>query len=343
MPFDFESLMNNPQLQYGLALMGSASSQSPFLDAQKVMSELGKAQYDKQMRDMAQQKAQALQSFNIKQYAQPQGNIDWLSAAQDYAHAGGDLGDLAKLGAFVQGKEKKYHVIGNALVPEPSGNQTKVDPVYTGATESDLKGEALQIKQLTEARDQFPVGHPQRKIYEQALNKLTTFAPPAQVNVGVTTFNQASKLRDDYRADAKSIKEVDSHINTIQNILNQPQNAASDLALQKSVSRLYDTGTRASSEVAAWRNFGDLPTRFVGSLSRFATGQYTSTQRAELKSLIDGMQKNLVHPSINNLNSEYKKIADAYKIPADQVGVGSFVAPNAPGNTPRDLNQYFNK
>jgi len=148
------------------------------------------------------------------------------------------------------------------------------------------------------------------------------FNPREGTNLTVkmpASFDAAGKLRDDYRQDTKTIRELGSTADTIETLLDNAPSAANDLAIQRQVSSLFNAGQRAASEVQAWRNFGNLPTRIVGSLNRFASGQYTSTQRNELRALVKSMKDTLVVPSEGAVNEFYGGIADSYQVPRTQV------------------------
>jgi len=122
------------------------------------------------------------------------------------------------------------------------------------------------------------------------------------------------QLTDDYRADRKKILEVSRSVTKVESLLAEPQTPARDLALQKEISQLFDTSSRAESEVGAWRNFGDLPTRLAGAISRFTTGEYVPEQIVELEQIVASLKNDLVVPSMREVDNIYTKQAKEFKI-----------------------------
>jgi hypothetical protein len=125
------------------------------------------------------------------------------------------------------------------------------------------------------------------------------------------TLNQ---IGDDYRADRKKVHEVSLSLKKVQSLLGQEQTPARDLALKKSVSTLFDTSSRAESEVGAWQNFGSFPEKFAGMISRFTTGKYTQDQVDQLNQIVNDFDSQVVNPSLTEVDRLYTRQAEEFDL-----------------------------
>lgn len=341
--FDFMEFLSNPIVQASLGIMSQQRKpgEGPLAPIGRgVLQGMDSYQQRQQMQQQQDQLKQQAVARNgladvFKQMApiprplafEPQpGDEEAMRKYNQYQAMGNAVGagidpqHIAKAIELMNPQAKKQNLMAvspGAKVFDPATGQMVFENPSQGPEGS---GVSLQVMEATKNRDAAKPGSATYKMWDNLVNKLTTNAPAASVNVHMPpTFDAAGKLRDDYRQDTKRIAEVGSTVDTMKSLLANPPSAANDLAIQRQVSSLFNAGQRAASEVQAWRNFGDLPTRMVGGISRFATGKYTDTQRQELANIVDTMDKQLVKPSESAVNEFYGGIADSYKIPRTQV------------------------
>lgn len=144
--------------------------------------------------------------------------------------------------------------------------------------------------------------------------------PSTQISIQNETFDRGAALRDDYRQDKKSVSDVKSAVSRA-NAMLKIGTPVSDLALQKTISEIFDTGTKAQSEVAQWRNPGDLSQRALGLLNRFVTGEYTDSQRKDLEQILQELETKVVDPSMTAIDKHYYDIATDTEVGVNPVHV----------------------
>lgn len=144
--------------------------------------------------------------------------------------------------------------------------------------------------------------------------------PSTQISIQNETFDRGAALRDDYRQDKKSVSDVKSAISRA-NAMLKIGTSVSDLALQKTISEIFDTGTKAQSEVAQWRNPGDLSQRALGVINRFVTGEYNDKQRRDLQQILQELETKVVDPSLTTIDQHYYDIATDTEVGVNPVHV----------------------
>lgn len=107
------------------------------------------------------------------------------------------------------------------------------------------------------------------------------------------------KIGDDLARDIKPIEELEGKVRYLRSILPNWRDPAVSQEIQRAMSNLTETGSRAQAEVAAWRggNFGNLSQRLVGKATQFLGGRYTEDSAKQIDGLLTELEGNLLKPS----------------------------------------------
>lgn len=138
-----------------------------------------------------------------------------------------------------------------------------------------------------------------RTYQDEVVGEGPRFSPNAGVNV---TLNTSDKLRfadsigDDYRKAMIPLNDLATNIKLVRTYAADPD-ALNSQQLQSVLANLAATKVRAQAELNKYGNFGDLPTRFFGAVSKLGTGTYTKEQLGQMLKLADDLERNVLAPA----------------------------------------------
>lgn len=162
--------------------------------------------------------------------------------------------------------------------------------------------------------------NPRTGAYE-VVGQRKTFAPNAGVRIELNTKDklaEANRLRDDLRTEIAPLNELAKNINLIRTYAAQPDPLNSQ-QLQAILANLASTSVRAQAELNKYGNFGDLPTRFFGAVSKLATGEYTPEQLQQALKLAADLEREVLNPARESIAKYYSGVAQWGGVPSDLV------------------------
>lgn len=226
-----------------------------------------------------------------------------------------DLPQLMQFNQYLQKDNSPLSVAeGTTLL-----NRKTMKPVFSNPKSANED----PLTKLIAARDALPVGHPNRRLYDDAIKKATTHQPgtSVSVNTGQKGFDNTLKLRGDFRSEPiyKAHQEVQSAYSQIQQSLKQAS-PAGDLAGATKLMKLLDPGSvvRESELGMAMAASGALD-----RLQHYATNivngtKLTPTQRTDFQKLADALYGESVK-QYNTKRAEYEGIAKRNELNVDDV------------------------
>lgn len=161
-----------------------------------------------------------------------------------------------------------------------------------------------------------------RTFQEEVVGEGPRFNPKGGVNVTLNTKDQLSALntmRDDREREIAPLRDIATKISLIRAYAAEPD-ALNSKQLQATLANLASTNVRAQAELNKYGNFGDLPTRFFGSISQMATGKYTKDQLEQALALADLLEQKVLLPSMQGVNDYYERLTEFAGVPSALVG-----------------------
>jgi len=126
----------------------------------------------------------------------------------------------------------------------------------------------------------------------------------------VSTWNV---IKDNAEKELKPVIEMQGHLKIARSALALATPEA-DIALQRALANIFDSGSRAEAEVQAWKNSGDVVTRLWQSAYRFGTGEITPERRQAIGELLDQIDNQAIKPGMRDTLKYYEDVATANKI-----------------------------
>jgi hypothetical protein len=147
-------------------------------------------------------------------------------------------------------------------------------------------------------------------------------------------FEHAQALEKRFVGEATKIKNQQNTIQQLRQTL-ATGNPASDAEARILFTDLAGKGRMTNKELELGSNYGDLFDRMSGHLSKFFTGQRTSSQTSELLKDLDDLEKYVNEPALDKINKLYKQEAEYYRLPVrDILHTGEPLSEQAQPTTP---------
>jgi hypothetical protein len=208
-----------------------------------------------------------------------------------------------------QKAQPKFHVVGGALVPEPTAGQNgQVSPVY----QAPEKPEKVNPNQPFMMVNGHMIPNKEYQAYEERLKR----AGKTDVNVGFPkeTFKNERDLRTEFQGlpTTKAFKEVQTAYDQINYALSNPS-AASDLAAATKYMKILDPGSvvRESELGMAMAATGKID-QLSNYYNRLQTGEkLTPSQRKDFSKLAKGLY-DAAAGRYNESAAEYRGMAKEY-------------------------------
>ena len=172
--------------------------------------------------------------------------------------------------------------------------------------------------------DQLGENHPKVKEVDQAI-KAETQGKGTTVNVGLSTVDKESNLRNNFTAETKPLTTAILAADKIEKLL-KSNSSLGDIIAKKQFAKVAGDNNISNKDVAELANYGDLGQRLAGTLSQFFEGKYTQGQREEALSLVNQLKGDATD-KYSVIQQDYKGRADAEKLPAK---TSKFIAPDLP-------------
>jgi hypothetical protein len=128
-------------------------------------------------------------------------------------------------------------------------------------------------------------------------------------------------LRDDRGKEMAPLIDLQNNIAMIRSYASNPDPLAAQ-QLQAVLANVASTKVRAQAELNKYGNYGDLPTRFFGAISKMATGEYTKAQLEQALALADRLESVALVPAVQEINDYYDRVARFGELPPSLVGRG---------------------
>jgi hypothetical protein len=166
--------------------------------------------------------------------------------------------------------------------------------------------------------------HPKIKEVDQAI-KAETQGKGTTVNVGLSTVDKESNLRNNFTAETKPLTTAILAADKIERLL-KSNTSLGDIIAKKQFAKVAGDNNISNKDVAELANYGDLGQRLAGTLSQFFEGKYTQGQREEALSLVSQLRGDATD-KYSVIQKDYKGRADAEKLPEK---TSKFIAPDLP-------------
>lgn len=181
-----------------------------------------------------------------------------------------------------------------------------------------------ELARLTAERDQYPVGHPLRKVYDNAIQKATTHQPAANTTV-ITgqkdLFKYGKDLRDEFNGlpETKAFKEVQTAYDQISGALKNPS-PANDLAAATKFMKMLDPGSVVrESELGMAMSATGLMDRVQNYAGMLVRGEkLTPQQREDFRKSTEQLYRAAEARHSSNVN-KYRTFAQTYGLNPDEV------------------------
>ncbi len=170
--------------------------------------------------------------------------------------------------------------------------------------------------------------------YEQAARRATD----RDEKLTRDRFKDIQSLRKEYNTD---VKPLVGDLGKVDRILAYADNpgAFSDNQLRQAVTEFQKGARGTNAMVASLMNFGTLDERVAGTFNRFFEGEYTPTQRQDVKELFTMLKNQVLAPGLEERKTRYRWLATQNRLDPDQVvageesppGPAAAPAPAAPG------------
>ena len=257
-----------------------------------------------EQRQQAAQQQQALQGL-IPQLTDP--------AARALAQAGDIRGAIGR--QFPQQQDRGPLVMAPGSVAVDRQDPTKV--LFSAPTKPATPQES-SLARMTREMNALPPNDPQRKMYQDAISKMTTRDPGVRVTTNVLppqkTFENEDKLRARYSADplVKASSEMQNAFNTIEAAYQRPS-AANDLAMATKYMKILDpTSVVRESEFALAVNATGLMDKVQNYAASVLEGKKLNpNQRKDFydsaKAINDAFQKQR-----GEVEAQYSEMATGY-------------------------------
>ena len=280
------------------------------MSQQRGQNQLGQLGGILSLQGMMEQRQQAAQQQQALQSLIPQLNDP---AARMLAQAGDMRGAISR--QFPQQPNRGPLVVapGSALVDPANPAQ----PLFTAPALPKEPGESPLAK-LNREMNALSPNDPQRKLYQDAITKMTTRDPGVRVTTNVLppqkTFENEDKLRGDYAANplVKSASEMQNAFNLIEAAYQRPS-AANDLAMATKYMKILDpTSVVRESEFALAVNATGLLDKVQNYAASVLEGKKLNpNQRKDFyesaKAINDAFQKQR-----GDVDSQYSEMASGY-------------------------------
>ena len=163
---------------------------------------------------------------------------------------------------------------------------------------------------------------------QNAQGQRVPVAPQAGFGIGrpltpEQVLDQAHKLRTSQEKALEPIDAVQQDLTQAKQLL-ATSSPASDIQLQKVLAGILDPRHTASAVLKMDKNFGTLSERMQGFVSRVFTGQYTDSQREQIRGMISDLENNVVSPQRNRIGQYHKDIAKQSGIPDSLIPTPNF-------------------
>ncbi len=150
--------------------------------------------------------------------------------------------------------------------------------------------------------------------------------------------NTWNVVKDNFEKEFKPVVDLRGKVKVARSALALGTPEA-DIALQKTMADIFDSGSRAESEVQAWKNSGDVVSRLWQTAYRFGTGEITPERREAIGALLDQIDKDAITPATNDTLKYYEDVAiqnglDPYLITGRQRMKGASAQPGAGATSP---------
>jgi len=172
--------------------------------------------------------------------------------------------------------------------------------------------------------DQLGANNPKVKEVEQAI-KAEIQGKGTTVNVGLSTVDKESNLRNNFTAETKPLTTAILAADKIERLL-KSNSSLGDIIAKKQFAKVAGDNNISNRDVAELANYGDLGQRLAGTLSQFFEGKYTQGQREEALSLVNQLKGDATD-KYSVIQKDYKGRADAENLPAK---TSKFIAPDLP-------------
>lgn len=172
--------------------------------------------------------------------------------------------------------------------------------------------------------DQLGANDPKVKEVEQAI-KAEIQGKGTTVNVGLSTVDKESNLRNNFTAETKPLTTAILAADKIERLL-KSNTSLGDIIAKKQFAKVAGDNNISNKDVAELSNYGDLGQRLAGTLSQFFEGKYTQGQREEALSLVSQLRGDATD-KYSVIQKDYKGRADAEKLPEK---TSKFIAPDLP-------------
>lgn len=172
--------------------------------------------------------------------------------------------------------------------------------------------------------DQLGENHPKVKEVDQAI-KAETQGKGTTVNVGLSTVDKESNLRNNFTAETKPLTTAILAADKIERLL-KSNSSLGDIIAKKQFNKVAGDNNISNKDVTELANYGDLGQRLAGTLSQFFEGKYTQGQREEALSLVSQLKGDATE-KYSVIQKDYKGRADAEKLPEK---TSKFIAPDLP-------------
>lgn len=164
----------------------------------------------------------------------------------------------------------------------------------------------------------------------------------AEVKETTTETTEARRLRKEVETKIKPLDKVQQNITQAKELL-ALSTPASDLQLQMRLTDVFDKARATNMLFSANKNFGSIAGRVEGFIGRAFTGQYTDSQRREIRQMLDGMENDVIRPARAKINDHYGKIAKKSGVDSDLVVDPDLYAstPTAPTNPQAEADAFM--
>ncbi len=131
-------------------------------------------------------------------------------------------------------------------------------------------------------------------------------------------FKPAMQLTDARTAELKPVVDLNSQLARVQMLLNIGTPAA-HAQVHQLLTNLFDPSRVSSPLMENNENFGSLVGRASNILSKVFTGQYSEENVRQIQQLVDEAHNQVTTPALSAINSKYRNMAAASRIPLSMV------------------------
>lgn len=276
------------------------------------------------------------QSFQVVMSQVAQKHPEWLKMKDPQ---GNQLFPRNLDGSFAYGPAQQ-------AVVEAMGNQSikKIDALKLADKVEDNKRADLDLERKIKA-DADKVRHDKAvEANQREGNQIRREALDVRAEVKETTTEttEARRLRKEVETKIKPLDKVQQNITQAKELL-ALSTPASDLQLQMRLTDVFDKARATNMLFSANKNFGSIAGRVEGFIGRAFTGQYTDSQRREIRQMLDGMENDVIRPARAKINDHYGKIAKKSGVDSDLVVDPDLYAstPTAPTNPQAEADAFM--